>query len=70
MIIKWFLGGKNMTRALAMVSGGLDSILAAKLIKDQGIEVIGICFKSYFFNEENAKRKWKTIDKPLTEIDF
>ena len=44
MIIKWFLGGKNMTRALAMVSGGLDSILAAKLIKDQGIEVIGICF--------------------------
>ena len=39
MIIKWFLGGKNMTRALAMVSGGLDSILAAKLIKDQGIEV-------------------------------
>ena len=43
-----------MTRALAMISGGLDSILAAKLIKDQGIEVIGICFKSYFFNEEYA----------------
>lgn len=41
-----------MTRALAMISGGLDSTLAAKLIKEQGIEVIGICFKSYFFNEE------------------
>lgn len=37
-----------MTRALAMISGGLDSTLAAKLIKDQGIEVIGICFRSYF----------------------
>ena len=28
-----------MTKALAMISGGLDSILAAKLIKEQGIEV-------------------------------
>ena len=59
-----------MTRALAMISGGLDSILAAKLIKDQGIEVIGICFRSYFFNEENAKRMTKQIDIPLEVIDF
>ncbi|MGL5480186.1 MAG: tRNA 4-thiouridine(8) synthase ThiI [Clostridium sp.] len=59
-----------MTRALAMVSGGLDSILAAKLIKDQGIEVIGICFRSYFFNEENAKRMTKQIDIPLEVVDF
>ena len=36
-----------MTRALAMISGGLDSILAAKLIKEQGIDVIGICFRSF-----------------------
>jgi len=61
---------KKMTRALAMVSGGLDSILAAKLIKDQGIEVIGICFKSYFFNEENARRMVKQIDIPLEVVDF
>lgn len=59
-----------MVRALAMVSGGLDSILAAKLIKDQGIEVIGICFKSYFFNEENAKRMTKQIGIKLEVIDF
>ncbi|MBP1890653.1 tRNA U34 2-thiouridine synthase MnmA/TrmU [Clostridium moniliforme] len=59
-----------MTRALAMISGGLDSILAAKLIKDQGIEVIGICFRSYFFNEENAKKMTKQIDIPLEVIDF
>lgn len=59
-----------MTRALAMISGGLDSILAAKLIKDQGIEVIGICFKSYFFNEENAKRMVKQVDIPLEVVDF
>ena len=59
-----------MTRALAMVSGGLDSILAAKLIKEQGIEVIGVCFKSYFFDEENAKRMTKQIDIPLEVVDF
>ena len=59
-----------MTKALAMVSGGLDSILAAKLIKDQDIEVIGVCFKSYFFNEENAKRMCAQIDIPLEVVDF
>lgn len=59
-----------MTRALAMVSGGLDSILAAKLIKDQGIEVIGVCFKSYFFSEESAKKMTKQIDIPLEVVDF
>jgi tRNA-specific 2-thiouridylase len=59
-----------MTTALAMISGGLDSILAAKLVKDQGIEVIGIFFKSNFFNEENALKIVKQIDIPLEVIDF
>jgi tRNA U34 2-thiouridine synthase MnmA/TrmU len=59
-----------MIRALAMISGGLDSILAAKLIKEQGIEVIGICFRSYFFNEENAKKMTKQIGIKLEVVDF
>lgn len=59
-----------MARALALLSGGLDSILAAKLIKEQGIDVIGICFKSYFFGEENAIRMTKQIDIPLEVVDF
>ena len=59
-----------MTRALAMVSGGLDSILAAKLIKDQGIEVIGICYKSYFFDESNAVRMSEQIGIRLEVVDF
>ena len=59
-----------MTKALAMISGGLDSILAAKLIKDQGIDVIGICFKSYFFNENSAIKMAKQIDIPLKVVDF
>lgn len=59
-----------MTIALAMISGGLDSILAAKIIKEQGIEVIGVCFKSYFFNEIKAKDMCKIIDIPLVIVDF
>lgn len=59
-----------MTRALAMISGGLDSILAAKLIKEQGIEVIGVCFRSYFFNEASAIKMTKQIDIPLEVVDF
>ncbi len=59
-----------MTTALAMISGGLDSILAAKLVKEQGIEVIGICFKSHFFSEKNALKMVKQIDIPLEVVDF
>ena len=59
-----------MTTALAMISGGLDSILAAKLVKNQGIEVIGICFKSHFFGEKNALEIVKQIDIPLEVVDF
>lgn len=35
-------------KAIALLSGGLDSILAIKLIKDQGIEVIALNFTSPF----------------------
>jgi len=59
-----------LTKVLAMISGGLDSILAARLIKEQGIEVTGICFKSYFFGPESAIRMAKQIDIPLIVIDF
>lgn len=59
-----------MVKALALVSGGLDSILAAKIVRDQGIEVTGICFKSAFFGPENAIRMAEVIDIPLIVIDF
>lgn len=39
---------KKSIKALALLSGGLDSALAAKLILDQGIDVVGIKFTSPF----------------------
>ncbi len=35
-------------KAVALLSGGLDSILAVKLMKDQGIDVVAVNFRSIF----------------------
>ncbi len=37
-----------MVKALALISGGLNSILAARLIKDMGMDVSGVYFKTPF----------------------
>ncbi len=39
-----------MTKAIALFSGGLDSILACRVVAEQGIEVIAVKFVSPFFN--------------------
>ena len=35
-------------KAIALISGGLDSILAARVVKDQGIDVIPLNFRIPF----------------------
>jgi len=40
-------------------------MLAAKLILDQGIEVIGISFESPFFNADRARTAAKQLGIPL-----
>lgn len=44
-----------MARALGLVSGGLDSSLAAMTLMRQGIEVVGITFVTPFFGAEKAR---------------
>jgi len=43
-------------KALSLLSGGLDSILATKIIQDQGIEVEALSFTSPFFAADKAVR--------------
>ncbi len=54
--------GRRMTKtydALALLSGGLDSILAVKVIQDQGLRVLGLHFTSPFFGKKNLIPFWK-----------
>lgn len=59
-------------RAIALVSGGLDSILAAKLIKEQNIEVVPVNFTIPFCHRKAAfsSRVKAFLDAPLTTIDI
>ena len=57
-------------KCLSLLSGGLDSILAARVIMEQGIEVIGVCFVTPFFGPDNARTAAKTLDIRLIEHDF
>lgn len=59
-----------MTKALLLFSGGLDSILAAKMLKKEGIEVVGLVFNSYFFDDEKAKSSAKEVGIELISKDF
>jgi tRNA U34 2-thiouridine synthase MnmA/TrmU len=59
-----------MAKCLLLFSGGLDSILAAKILKEQKIEIFPICFKSYFFDCHLAKKSSKELGLKLKIIDF
>lgn len=57
-------------RALGLMSGGLDSMLAIKLLQDQGIEVTGITFETPFFGPESAKKASAQLGIPLRIMDI
>ena len=57
-------------KALALLSGGLDSFLAAKLIQEQGIEAIGLSFRSPFFGCEGGRKTAALAGIPFHCVDF
>ena len=52
-------------KALGLMSGGLDSILACLLLREQGIEVSGVCFETPFFGAAKARKAAEQYDIPL-----
>ncbi len=58
-----------MVKALGLFSGGLDSILAAKIIKKQGIKVELVNFYTPFFPPKNAIEMARQIGTPIKDID-
>ena len=56
---------KNRAKALGLCSGGLDSMLAALLLREQGVDVHWISFETPFFSAEKARRASKITGIPL-----
>jgi len=70
-------GGKPMPegevgkpRAVVLLSGGLDSMLAAELLRRRGVEVVGLAFRSPFFGSEKAERAARRLGIPLQVEDI
>lgn len=58
-------------KAVALFSGGLDSMLAIKLIQEQGIEVVALHFLSPFFgSKEKIQKKAQQLSALIEIIDF
>jgi len=60
----------SQIKALALLSGGLDSSLAALLIKNQGVKISGLAFQGYFFDAKNAKKAARKLKLSLKIVDF
>lgn len=55
-------------KAIALISGGLDSILAAKLLKQEGIDIIPLYFKIPFFIQGKTVQLNKTSSHKYLSI--
>jgi tRNA U34 2-thiouridine synthase MnmA/TrmU len=61
---------KKLIKGLVLFSGGLDSVLAVKILENLGIKVKGVYFKSYFFDEKRTKEIAKNLKIKLKVVDF
>ena len=57
-------------RSLGLFSGGLDSMLAATVLREQGIAVAGVVFITPFFGAERARESAAHLGLPLIEQDI
>ncbi len=57
---------EKKVRGLGLCSGGLDSMLAGLILRDQGIEVEFVTFETPFFNAAKARKASNMTGIPLT----
>ncbi len=57
-------------RALGAFSGGLDGMLASRVLMDQGIHVETVTFDSPFFDVEAGRKAAAVVGVPWRAIDF
>ena len=56
---------EQKVRALGLCSGGLDSMLAGLVLREQGIDVTWVTFETPFFNAAKARKASKVTGIPL-----
>jgi tRNA-specific 2-thiouridylase len=59
-----------MSRAIGLLSGGLDSILAVRVLREQGVEVTTLAFITPFFDASRAERAAAQLEVPLIVRDI
>ncbi len=57
-------------KGIGLLSGGLDSMLAARVLVEQGIEVLGITFVTPFFGAEKGLKAGEQIGIPMLALDI
>jgi len=60
----------NPVSALGLLSGGLDSMLAAELLRRQGIEVTGVIFQTPFFGSDRGVAAARQLGIPFRVEDI
>ena len=58
------------SRCLSLLSGGLDSQLAVRILERAGAEVEGVCFATPFFSPDAANKAASALGIKLHTIDF
>ncbi|MCU0652917.1 MAG: tRNA 4-thiouridine(8) synthase ThiI [Candidatus Pacebacteria bacterium] len=61
---------RKSVKALVLMSGGLDSMLAAKVLEKQGVAVTPLCFESWFFSCTGARKAAVAIGMELRVENF
>jgi len=61
---------KNQRKALILFSGGLDSQLAACVLREQGIHVEAITYRSPFFGTEKSEKAAQALGLKQHIVDF
>jgi len=57
-------------KAIGLISGGLDSLIAAKIVQEQDIEVIGVTFSTPFWDYRKAVKIGEKAGIPMKVLDI
>ncbi len=63
-------GNRKPVKGIGLLSGGLDSILAARVLVDQGIDVLGLTFVTPFFGPDEGLEAGRKAGIPMRAVDI